>query len=396
MEKQEEIELEGYNIKRIDRQNEGRGIMVAIRKEIGHIVKMIETDKTIGEQMWLDIDNTKVKTRIGIIYGPQESRTLKKDLSKMYKDIGNKVHEAKLEDRAVIIGGDMNAKTGNKIEGNHEKQTKGGKMLINLAEKEGMTIMNTKEVCKGKWTREEAGKKSIIDYVLIDKNYEEAVKEMVIDEQREFTPYKLEGKTERTYTDHNTIMTEINWLWKYSEKKEENKMVMSSENLKKFHKHTSGTELREIWKNENYTVEEKYTKWNEKVMEIAKQTLTQKQKKAKVSKAIRKLRSKRKKLKKEAKNLRDQQERKWSIIRRKYLLDHIINLQKEEERKRTEKIAQEVKQQNGINRNNFWEYLRRRTSRKTEELSEVYDIKGNIQKEPEQIKTAYKEYYTDC
>ena len=94
----------------------------------------------------------------------------------MYKSIEEKIQQAKVDGKATIVVGDMNAKIGNQIIGNHTEISKGGKLLIDMAKKQGMTIVNKKDVCKGKWTKEEAGKKSIIDYTLIDEINEQAIK----------------------------------------------------------------------------------------------------------------------------------------------------------------------------------------------------------------------------
>ena len=58
------------------------------------------------------------------------------------------------------------------------------------------------------------GKKSVIDYVIIDKKDEELVEEMIIDENREITPrHCVNGRI--IYSDHNTITIKMNWNMKF-------------------------------------------------------------------------------------------------------------------------------------------------------------------------------------
>ena len=44
--------------------------------------------------------------------------------------------------------------------------TKGGRLLIEMVEGNYLKIINAEDCCKGKWTSEEGGVKSIIDYVI--------------------------------------------------------------------------------------------------------------------------------------------------------------------------------------------------------------------------------------
>ena len=86
--------------------------------------------------------------------------------------------------------GDFNCKIGVEVKGNTETVPKGGKIMKNLSEKTNMQIVNTMELCKGTWTRVENGKKSVLDYVLIDKEEIKCLERMDIDESKDITPYK--------------------------------------------------------------------------------------------------------------------------------------------------------------------------------------------------------------
>ena len=56
-------------------------------------------------------------------------------------------------------------------------------------------LNNVKEKCKGVWTRVQGEDKSITDYVLTDTASANIVKEMKIDEEKQYGLYKLDKNT---------------------------------------------------------------------------------------------------------------------------------------------------------------------------------------------------------
>ena len=79
----EEVTIDGYVPYRNDRNNSGGGIYVGIRKELEKVCTIVEKKKDIEESLWITINNSRVKIRMGVIYAPQESRTSKEDLEIM-------------------------------------------------------------------------------------------------------------------------------------------------------------------------------------------------------------------------------------------------------------------------------------------------------------------------
>ena len=130
----------------------------------------------------------------------------------MYEDIREQVKIGKEEKQQTIILGDFNEKIGAAIEGNKTQVTKGGRQLLKLANRENMVILNTaKEKSKGVWKGMQGEDKSINDYVLTDTASDNTVKEMKIDEEKQYGLYKLERKTatienKKIYSDHNSIL----------------------------------------------------------------------------------------------------------------------------------------------------------------------------------------------
>ena len=80
-----------------------------------------------------------------------------------------------------------------------------------------MTILNNvKEKCKGVWTRVQREEKSIIDYVLTDGSSANTVKEMKIDEEKQYGLHKLDKNTatnenRKIYSDHNSILINLDF-----------------------------------------------------------------------------------------------------------------------------------------------------------------------------------------
>ena len=82
-----------------------------------------------------------------------------------------------------IIMGDFNSHVG--FLENHP-MNKNGELLCNLIDKHTLVLLNGHPECEGEITWEQRGRKSIIDYILVNKNMHEKFISMVIDEDREF------------------------------------------------------------------------------------------------------------------------------------------------------------------------------------------------------------------
>ena len=82
-----------------------------------------------------------------------------------------------------IIMGDFNGHVG--FLGNHP-MNKNGELLCNLIDKHTLVLLNGHPECEGEITWEQRGRKSVIDYILVNKNMHEKFISMVIDENREF------------------------------------------------------------------------------------------------------------------------------------------------------------------------------------------------------------------
>ena len=87
LEEEYKLEIEGYAIHSIPGTRDSQGIVIAIKEEIDTIAVELDDYTDVGQIKWIQMDNTKVKMKLGVVYAPQESVTLKKELRKMYDNI---------------------------------------------------------------------------------------------------------------------------------------------------------------------------------------------------------------------------------------------------------------------------------------------------------------------
>ena len=75
--------IEGYEPLQNNRDADGGGVLIAVKKDIAKITQIVRKEKKTGESLWIVINNKKIQIRIGLVYAPQESRTKKAALKKM-------------------------------------------------------------------------------------------------------------------------------------------------------------------------------------------------------------------------------------------------------------------------------------------------------------------------
>ena len=118
MYKDYDLKIEGYEIFRNDRNEDGGGVMIAVRKELKFITVEVKKTSEHVESLWILMNNKKVKLKLGVVYFPQEQD---QNLKEIYKIIKEQVRESGKNDESVMILGDFNSKIGKDIEENHKK-----------------------------------------------------------------------------------------------------------------------------------------------------------------------------------------------------------------------------------------------------------------------------------
>ena len=85
--------------------------------------------------------------------------------------------------------GDFNCRVGISANKEHDGEiSKGGKILLKMAKKYELCVVNKEELCTGTWTRILGEERSAIDFVLIRDDDRKFLQSMSIDENKEKTP----------------------------------------------------------------------------------------------------------------------------------------------------------------------------------------------------------------
>ena len=392
----ENIEIENYEVYRNDRNEEGGGVLIAVKDTYKNVTVEVQRENKEEESIWVAI-GTNTVTRVGVVYAPQETRTQKVKLKEMYKRIEKEVQKARENEQQIIVMGDMNCKVGDMIDGNNNEVTKGGRVLKELIEREGVDIVNRSNKCKGKWTRCEGGTKSIIDYILMWKKDINNAYEMIIDEDRIMTPFKVvknaDSTTRTVYTDHNAMLCKIKWEGAENIEKK-TRTIMTKSSYKKFEEKIQAQKISNLLEGEE-PFQQKYTKWSKKVLEIKTECEIKVRTKT-VTKQVRQLIKQKRKLKRLGKSENDETKRKILKTRRKLLDEFIVDAQKKNYAKEiTATIENLRKDGGGVKEATFWEFKKRLERKKEEKPTAVMNKEGILKEKQQEILEVYKEFYTN-
>ena len=392
LEEGEKTEFEGYEIypKNKTTDGEGRGLLIAVKEQLKNITTIVREYEKPAEQMWIRISNGRNNIRLGVVYAPQESRTKLNELKEMYQQLNEQIEEGKSNQQQIMIIGDFNCKVGEEIKNNKKAVTKGGRLLLKTVKKFDLQILNATESCKGLWTREEKGKKSVLDYVLIKKEDVGAVEKMYIDEGKHITPYTKTSTEEKTYTDHNTITVKINWTVA-NKTQTTKKTTLTQKNKERFKRETTEAGLCKIW--EGKETQEAYTTWNKKVGEIADGIFKSKRRKKQINKTIRKLRKRKQMLKKISRQLEEKEDQNIMNERRKLITEFINEIKEKQAETKVIEVAEKIRKDGGFDANAFWKHSEIMRGRKKELATAMKDENGRIKEDPEEIKEIYRNYF---
>ena len=390
------IEIEGYTSKRVDRTKgkDGGGVMMMYKKELDNVVKVVREESDGVEMIWLKMDNQVVKIRMGIVYMPQEDAKTVDQLKNIYKKIEEEVVSAVKHNETLILMGDFNCKVGNAISGNTDTITKGGRLLLKMLNKHNLILLNSEKCCRGTWTRIEGEERSILDYVIVKAEEKSLFTDMVIDEDKEFTPYSMElgeVRCRSIYTDHCMIKVKANIQVKpvnIMKKKQ-----LDKSRLDDFEKEVNEAKISEIIDCDSF--QESYSLWSNKVMEITDRHSTQKKSKKKESKTNRLLIRSKHRVTKQLKQKYIHKHTLNILKKRKQLIqEHIDNERRQESKRRVEATVKSVKENGGVDSATFWEVKKRLMRTTTNEIAAIMDEDGVKQEGEAEIKEVYKRYFS--
>lgn len=379
---EEKVQIPGYKVYCNNRTRDGGGILVAVKESLSSVIVEVKREMCEYETLWLKLDNTRQCIRLGVVYAPQEAKS-----KEIYTSLEKEVKEAENRQENLIIVGDFNCKIGKAIKGNTEEITSAGKKLVEMAKKLDLHILNSNGRCKGIWTRNERGKKSVIDYAITKAVDETAVERVQIDEEKLVTPHTLGKKI--TYSDHCAMIVRMNWNKALREERKEEKYLDLDTLKEKTQKAgLSKIAMRKIG------MQEKYKIWQSKLSSIVEKCKRKvKKKKRETLKVTRRLMKIKRKIKKVKHRNKIDRKRKLLELQEK-LIDEYMQQERERERgNQVKRIAEEIKQKGGVTSAAFWDFKKKIDGQKQNALTAIKNSEGKIIEDKEGIKKEYQQFY---
>ena len=188
------------------------GILCGVKKNIGTSSVLEVTTVKNDNILTVKISFPKYSIRVVVAYGPQENESVEsKDY--FFKDLTIEVEACKVNGDHLMLMGDLNSKI-EWVNGGISSLSNNGKYLEDIVTKYNLKVLNFSDTCVGKWTHvvRRNNQKSVLDYVIVDDQFNSAVRDFLIDEECLYTPFRrvTENNTVRAqYSDHNTIITKI-------------------------------------------------------------------------------------------------------------------------------------------------------------------------------------------
>ena len=384
----ETLTIEGYIIVRKDRKNQyGGGCLIAYQERIKSLITEIESEETSLEALWVSIGNNAGKVHLGVLYLPGESSPIK-TRKRAYDELQEQVEEC--NGREIILIGDFNAKLGI----TDQKETSSGKLLQNFILSNTMEVMNISDKCKGKWTRTEGAKESIIDYVITTDT--ELITSIEIDEERNFSPFHLKKEkeyTRRVYSDHNVMKITLNWKRAADVRNERIKRkVMTKKGHERFQTLMNENRFQDTI-NPTGSVKKEYTNWASKVWKLYQSQMTQVkiQNRCKVDRLLQKKIKALKKMKRQA----PIEQRKHIMARIRLLEEHIIEEMKLKHRSKISEVIAAIKRTGKTDLEPFWNYVKHSKVHEQHRNMVIKNKKGNKLENKEDILKEFENHYQE-
>ncbi|XP_025074790.1 uncharacterized protein LOC112552838 [Pogonomyrmex barbatus] len=261
-------EFQWYSIPATRENKKGRakgGIMMATRKDI----KLINTRKISKGMAEMEVVHGGSRWRIVTVYSHCIEETMEVLLEGIQEE----------KESHLIIGGDFNARTGNRGEPIEARERKGeevrkskdkvinreGIIMLNGLRERGWTILNGSGEEIGGWIYIEESGASVIDYVITNVEAMEEIKNMKEGDRIESDHVPLEGADRKKERRSNTI-EKVTSVW-------------TEEGIQQYHEKCVGwkceqTESGRIWKELKEKVKKSITKVKKKIAlwKIARRT----------------------------------------------------------------------------------------------------------------------------
>ena len=141
------LKLKGYQIfEKVRKDGIGGGLLTAADENLNPV--LISTGKEDdSEILTVQVKAGKHEIRIINAYGPQEDESNLDEIYRFWQEIEEEITNAKDDDCMIIIQLDANTKIGKKhLKNDSNDETPNGRILIDIVERQNMTIANTMEL----------------------------------------------------------------------------------------------------------------------------------------------------------------------------------------------------------------------------------------------------------
>ena len=210
--------IKGYVSYFRNRQGKSKGgIAFLIFEKLAKFVTKLETGEE-SEHFSIQLNCFAPSLVLMNYYGPIEGQLTKPEVLKIQSNVFNQYEFHKESGSRVILLGDMNNHIGKKlgmIHNTNDKESNGGKNLINWVEQQGLKLVNVLDQSHTHYdVSSKKNESNVIDYIIIDDM--SIVKDFKVDSEKLFTPYRtkcVKGKREPVHTDHRSLRLTLTPVW---------------------------------------------------------------------------------------------------------------------------------------------------------------------------------------
>ena len=342
-----------------------------------------------------------ITVRFLTAYGPQEDAP-EDVINKFYLTLEEEIVRCEQENCALIAELDCNAKLGTGIiEGDPHTMSSNGKVLWDILERRGCSVINGSDKCKGTITRSRmkggVEEKSVLDYVIVNAAAAPYVHCMVIDESksRSLTRY---AKGKAIPSDHNLLICTFKIpLKRKALPRTEIYRLRNADELKNFKERTSDTKVfTQCFENEG-DVQEQGKKW----MKALQKTICA---------SFKKIRIRPNHTQKDS--MQEKMEKRKQILKKmnsctpaeRHKLENEVEaveneLSEDYKSKQIEKLNEHLNiitdTDGKVDTAGAWKLRRKVLPKQPEQLTSKMNKNGDIVTNPEKIKELYLEAYTD-
>ena len=375
-------EYEIYEQRREKGDKKGGGLLILHRKQDDIDMEKIET----GHQDVLAIKGKlkgKIVTIILVYMATGSTQESRQRNTKIHDKI-NKIIDENQERSGIVLMGDFNGHLG--LLGS-QQEDENGRRVKQIVTEHNLSIMNLDDRCKGEHTWHRGEQKSVIDFIIINKEMMEFYQEMTVDEEQHKWDISDHNLLEIIFKWNTNIIrnkenkNEVTWYWKFEE-----------ETLEEY--------IREIETRLDQKRVDNIEELNGMIREVAdakmrRQYIRKKNKKGSteppwITKEIKEGIKERRKINRERRNETDpvKKEELWVkyLEKKMEVKEEIRNKIREYERS----VSEEIKQ----NKNKMWENIRKLKGETKKRDTEMYSDTGEKLNEEEQ-RAEIKQYWTE-